>query len=82
MMTTGHDDNRTDGQRLRDRLLADRFAGRTVTLDGRAAIVGGRFERFAIVTTLDSLIGPRIRAEYAWPTVARVITDHGGKFRS
>ena len=58
--------------------LADQYAGRACTLDGRDATVAGRLLPFARVCALPD--GPAV--EYAWPTVARVFLRTEGRFVS
>ena len=53
------------------------YVGAECTLDGRRAIVCGRLLAFGWVATLPD--GPRV--EYAWPTIARVMSA-GGRFES
>jgi hypothetical protein len=50
---------------------------RTATLDGHPAVISGARNTFATVATLTGIT----RAEYAWPTVARIIA-RGGDFQS
>lgn len=52
------------------------LGGRSVTLDGRPAVVCGTRARFAVVVALDG----SARAEYAWPTVARLLLTGGAFF--
>lgn len=54
------------------------YAGADCTLDGEPATIAGRALPFAIVAHY-----PRgLRVEYAWATVAHVMRDRGGAFRS
>jgi hypothetical protein len=49
----------------------------TVTLDGQPAWIGGASLDFAIVRQIKTGLG----AEWAWPTVARIVAN-GGAFKS
>lgn len=49
----------------------------TVTLDGRPAVVTNRKGDFAVIRRLDD----GYAAEFAWPTVDRIIA-RGGAFKS
>jgi hypothetical protein len=59
--------------------LAKELAGSRVIMDGRPAKVVGAKLKFAHVYTIDN--GPELHAEYAWPTVKRLI-DKGSEFKS
>jgi len=48
-----------------------------VTLDGKPAKIGGARNEFATVR----LIRSGLSAEFAWPTVARIVA-RGGEFKS
>jgi hypothetical protein len=60
--------------------LSERVAltGANVTLDGRPAKITGYRHQFATVT---DRADPARSAEWAWPTVARIVV-RGGNFRS
>lgn len=57
---------------------AEELTGQLVSLDGRTAIVMGRWEPFASITTIES---PFISADFAWKTIDRII-KRDGKFRT
>jgi hypothetical protein len=59
--------------------IADRYAGMACLLNGQLAKIVGRKLDFAIVRTLDPN-GPS--HEWAWETVAEVMTRLEGKFRA
>lgn len=54
------------------------FTGTPVTLDGRPARITGYRNAFATVTSVGD---PARSAEWAWPTVARIVA-RGGNFQS
>jgi hypothetical protein len=54
------------------------FVGAECTLDGKPATICGRRNRFATVATLPT--GPTY--DYAWQTVAHVMTTKEGAFTS
>lgn len=54
------------------------FGSAEVTLDGKRAKISGFVRRFATVATLPT--GPS--AEYSWATVALVIAERDGAFKS
>lgn len=54
------------------------YVGADCTLDGERATICGRRNDFATVATIPD--GPRY--EYAWATVAHVMTEKEGAFRS
>jgi len=58
--------------------IANKYAGEECTLDGKPARICGRLLRFAIVR---EIFGPE-KAEYAWPTVARVMEEKKGEFHA
>lgn len=60
------------------RELANRYAGQACTLNGKPARVIGRLNDFATIAALDVSVD----AEFAWETVARVMEEKGGAFRS
>jgi hypothetical protein len=59
--------------------LAERYqlCDTPVTLDGQPARIGGARNEFATVR----LAGSGLSAEFAWPTVARIVS-RGGDFKS
>lgn len=61
----------------RDIPTADRYAGSACTLGGHPAIITGRLDRFATVRTFPT---SDVVAVFAWPTVARIMAEHGGAF--
>jgi hypothetical protein len=62
----------------RYRALADRYTGRTCSLNGRAALILGRFQPFATVAVFPD--GPAF--EFSWETVARVMETREGRFEA
>ena len=50
-----------------------------VTLDGHPAIISGALADFPVVRRLDGKGGS---VEFAWNTVANIVNNHGGAFRS
>jgi len=57
------------------------FSGKEVTLDGEPAKIIGFHNRFATVATLGH-DGPYREAQFAWPTVQRIVETQGGQFKS
>jgi len=56
--------------------IANKYAGKRCTLNGQAATVTGRLNRFAKVVRLqDTELG----TEWSWETVERIM-EKGGKF--
>jgi len=58
--------------------LANKYAGKSCTLGGKAAIVTGRLCNFAAICMLEE---PLTSVEYAWPTVDRIMMNNGGNFK-
>lgn len=53
--------------------LADQWAGERCTLNGKQAAIGGRLNKFATITTLDTSES----AEYNWYAVALTMEGDG-----
>lgn len=58
------------------------FVGDACTLDGRPARILGRSLPWAIVCTPGDELGELLEVQFAWPTVAHVMRNKGGAFRS
>jgi hypothetical protein len=50
----------------------------SVTLDGKPAVIGGVYDQFAQIGTLETLHS----VEFSWQTVDRIIRTKGGAFYS
>jgi hypothetical protein len=63
--------------------IADHYAGKFCTLDGRPARIIGRAQAFATVYTTDCDNDEQVvEHEWSWAAVAHIMRDNGGRFQS
>ena len=61
-----------------DKSIAEKFSGEYCKLDGQVAIVCGRLNNWATISSIDE---PSKSVEFSWPAV-RVVMANGGNFKS